>query len=72
MSRETRPVRRGWRKGAETPEQARVLRRSHGDQYQGYLFTKPLPLEGIKMHRRGRDNIAEENELETGSSDARH
>lgn len=29
--------------GVESPEQAQALRRMHCDDYQGFLFSQPLP-----------------------------
>jgi EAL domain-containing protein (putative c-di-GMP-specific phosphodiesterase class I) len=34
--------------GVETEEQARLLRSLRCDQYQGFLFSKPLPADGIE------------------------
>jgi len=34
--------------GVETEGQARLLRQLRCDQYQGYLFSKPLPAEEIE------------------------
>jgi len=42
--------------GVENEEQARLLRRMQCDQYQGYLFSKPLPadeIEPLLMSRAG-------------------
>jgi len=33
--------------GVETEEQAKFLRLLRCDQMQGYLFSKPLPVEGL-------------------------
>ena len=39
--------------GVETENQAKLLRELHCDEMQGYLFSKPLPLDGIIALLRG-------------------
>jgi EAL domain-containing protein (putative c-di-GMP-specific phosphodiesterase class I) len=34
--------------GVETEEQAQLLRGLHCDEVQGFLFSRPLPVEGIE------------------------
>jgi EAL domain-containing protein (putative c-di-GMP-specific phosphodiesterase class I) len=55
--------------GVETEEQAQALRGLRCDQYQGYLFSKPLPLEDIKLllsASRERGGVAEKRRAADG------
>ncbi len=40
--------------GVETPGQLNFLRRRNGDGYQGYLFSRPLPVEDVYQLMRSR------------------
>lgn len=42
--------------GVETPEQLAFLRENHCDQIQGYLISKPLPLEELETFLRSQES----------------
>jgi len=43
--------------GVETPEQRAFLTENHCDQIQGYLVSKPLPLDELELYLRSRQGV---------------
>lgn len=46
--------------GVETKEQLEFLRSIHCDEYQGYLFSKPVPIEDIERMLYNAENLKEQ------------
>ncbi|WP_164437466.1 EAL domain-containing protein, partial [Pseudomonas viridiflava] len=60
--------------GVETPEQRAFLTENHCDQIQGYLVSKPLPLDELELYLRSSQGVPAKRKIDCcrGQPSCRH